>query len=338
MSIRVGVNGFGRIGRNVIRGIVQREELDFELVQLNASGDWKMMAHLFEFDSIYGRFPGTIEIVDEGFLINGKLLKITDCRNPEEIPWKENNIDIVIDSTGAFNTREGAQKHMKAGAKKVIVTAPGSEADITIVMGVNDEKYDTTKHNYISNASCTTNCLAPIAKVLNDNFGVVSGLMTTVHAYTNDQKLLDTKHKKDFRRARAAAENIIPTSTGAAKAVGLVLPELNGKLTGFALRVPAAKGSIVDANFELDREVTVEEINKAMKEASDGRMKGVLAFTDKPLVSSDIVGSNYSSIYDSELTIVREKMVKVISWYDNEWGYSQRVVDLANLVARKLEK
>lgn len=336
MSIKVGVNGFGRIGRDVIRGIFLRDELDFELVQLNASGDWKMMAHIFEFDSIYGRFPGEIKIVDSGFLINGELVKITDFRNPEEIPWKENGVDIVIDSTGVFTDKEGAEKHLKAGAKKVIITAPAKGADVTIVMGVNDETFDVNEHKIISNASCTTNCLAPIAKVLNDEFGIESGLMTTVHAYTNDQKILDSKHKKDFRRARAAAENIIPTSTGAAKAVGLVLPELNGKLTGMALRVPVSKGSLVDANFKLKREVTIEEINQAMKKAAESNMKGVLAYTDKPLVSTDIVASPYSSIYDSELTIVREKMCKIISWYDNEWGYSQRVIDLTNMVSRKM--
>lgn len=336
MSIKVGVNGFGRIGRNVIRGMFLRDQLDYELVQLNASGDWKMMAHLFKFDSIYGEFPGTIEVVEEGFKINDKLVKISDNRNPEEIPWKENEVDIVIDSTGAFNSKEGAQKHINAGAKKVIITAPAGDADLTIVLGVNDDVYDSSKHHIISNASCTTNCLAPVAKVINDTFGIERGLMTTVHAYTNDQKILDTKHKKDFRRARAAAENIIPTSTGAAKAVGLVLPELNGKLTGISLRVPASKGSIVDATFEVKRDVTVEEVNAAMKAAAEGPMKGILAYTELPIVSTDIVGRPYSSIFDSEFTMIKDRMVKVLSWYDNEWGYSQRVVDLANLVAQKL--
>lgn len=336
MSIKVGVNGFGRIGRNVIRGMFLRDQLDYELVQLNASGDWKMMAHLFKYDSIYGEFPGTIEVVEEGFKINDKLVKISDNRNPEEIPWKENEVDIVIDSTGAFSSKEGAQKHINAGAKKVIITAPAGDADLTIVLGVNDDVYDSSKHHIISNASCTTNCLAPVAKVINDTFGIERGLMTTVHAYTNDQKILDTKHKKDFRRARAAAENIIPTSTGAAKAVGLVLPELNGKLTGISLRVPASKGSIVDATFEVKRDVTVEEVNAAMKAAAEGPMKGILAYTELPIVSTDIVGRPYSSIFDSEFTMIKDRMVKVLSWYDNEWGYSQRVVDLANLVAQKL--
>lgn len=336
MSIKVGVNGFGRIGRNVIRGMFLRDQLDYELVQLNASGDWKMMAHLFKYDSIYGEFPGTIEVVEEGFKINDKLVKISDNRNPEEIPWKENEVDIVIDSTGVFNSKEGAQKHINAGAKKVIITAPAGDADLTIVLGVNDDVYDSSKHHIISNASCTTNCLAPVAKVINDTFGIERGLMTTVHAYTNDQKILDTKHKKDFRRARAAAENIIPTSTGAAKAVGLVLPELNGKLTGISLRVPASKGSIVDATFEVKRDVTVEEVNAAMKAAAEGPMKGILAYTELPIVSTDIVGRPYSSIFDSEFTMIKDRMVKVLSWYDNEWGYSQRVVDLANLVAQKL--
>ncbi|MDO5027462.1 MAG: type I glyceraldehyde-3-phosphate dehydrogenase [Tissierellia bacterium] len=336
MSIKVGVNGFGRIGRNVIRGMFLRDDLDYELVQLNASGDWKMLAHLFKYDSIYGEFPGTVEVVEEGLEINGKLVKISDNRNPEEIPWKENGVEIVIDSTGAFNSKAGGEKHIKAGAKKVILTAPAGDADLTVVLGVNDDVYDPSKHHVISNASCTTNCLAPVAKVIHEAFGIERGLMTTVHAYTNDQKILDNKHKSDFRRARAAAENIIPTSTGAAKAVGLVLPELNGKLTGMALRVPVAKGSIVDATFEVKEDVTAEQVNEAIKKAAEGPLKGILAYTDLPIVSTDIVGKPESSIFDSEFTMVKDRLVKVLSWYDNEWGYSQRVVDLANLVAQKL--
>lgn len=333
MSIRVGLNGFGRIGRNVLRGVMLREDLPFELVQLNASGDWSTMAHLFEYDTIYRKFPGEIKVVEDGFEVNGKPVKITDYRNPEEIPWVENQVDLVIDSTGVFNKREGAEKHFRAGAKKVIVTAPAGDADITIVMGVNDDKYDPKKHNFISNASCTTNCLSPIAKVIMDNFGIESGLMTTVHAYTNDQRILDTKHK-DLRRARAGAENIIPTSTGAAKAVGLVLPELQGKLTGFAFRVPVPTGSVVDVTFEVSRKASVEEINMAVKKAAEGEMKGILEYSELPLVSSDIIQNPHSSIFDSKLTLVHGNTCKLVSWYDNEWGYTQRVIDLAAKVAK----
>ncbi|MDO5301198.1 MAG: type I glyceraldehyde-3-phosphate dehydrogenase [Tissierellia bacterium] len=336
MTIKVGVNGFGRIGRDVIRGICLREDLPFELVALNASGDWELMAHLFRYDTIYREYPGDIKVVDEGFEIDGKLVKITDFRNPEEIPWKEMGVDLVIDSTGAFNTREGAEKHFKAGAKKVIVTAPAKGEDLTVVLGVNDDEYDPEKHHFISNASCTTNCLAPLAKVMMDNFGIERGLITTTHAYTNDQNIHDAKHKKDWRRARAAAENIIPTSTGAAKAVGVVLPELQGKLTGYALRVPVPTGSIVDAVFELSKEATVEEINEAMRKAAEGPMKGVLQYSEDPLVSSDIIGNEHSSIFDSKLTLVQDRMVKLFSWYDNEWGYSQRVVDVTAMVAEKM--
>lgn len=336
MSIRVGVNGFGRIGRDVIRGIMLREDLPFELVALNASGDWNMMAHLFKYDTVYRRYPGDIKVVDKGFEIDGQLITITDQRDPEQIPWKEMNVDLVIDTTGAFKDRAGVEKHFKAGAKKVIITAPTKEEDITIVMGVNDDQYDPEKHHYISNASCTTNCLAPVAKVISDTFGIERGLMTTVHAYTNDQNIMDAKHKKDMRRARAAAENIIPTSTGAAKAVALVLPELKGKLTGYALRVPVPTGSVTDVTFELSRQASVEEINAALKEAAEGKMKGILAYTEDPIVSSDIIADDHSSIFDAGLTLVQDKMVKLVSWYDNEWGYSQRVIDLAAMVASKL--
>lgn len=336
MSIRVGINGFGRIGRDVVRGIMLREDLPFELVALNASGDWNVMAHLFKYDTIYRRYPGDIQVVDKGFEIDGQLVTITDQRDPEQIPWKDMEVDLVIDTTGAFKDRAGVEKHFKAGAKKVIITAPTKEEDITIVMGVNDDQYDPEKHHYISNASCTTNCLAPVAKVISDNFGIERGLMTTIHAYTNDQNIHDAKHKSDLRRARAAAENIIPTSTGAAKAVALVLPELKGKLTGYALRVPVPTGSVTDVTFELSKAASVEEINAAMKEAAEGKMKGVLAYTEDPIVSSDIIADNHSSIFDSKLTLVQDKMVKLVSWYDNEWGYSQRVIDLAALVASKL--
>ncbi|MDO5714618.1 MAG: type I glyceraldehyde-3-phosphate dehydrogenase [Tissierellia bacterium] len=337
MTIKLAVNGFGRIGRDVVRGIMLREQNDFELVGINASGDWNVMAHLFKYDSIYRKYPGTVEVYEEGLLIDGKKIKITDQRNPEEIPWKENGVDIVIDSTGAFRDREGVEKHFKAGAKKVILTAPGKGEDITIVMGVNDDKYDPKNHHFISNASCTTNCLAPITKVILDNFGIERGLMTTVHAYTNDQNIHDAKHKKgDLRRARAAAESIIPTSTGAAKAVGLVIPEVQGKLTGYALRVPVPTGSVVDVTYEVSKDVTEEEIHAAMKKAAEGPMKGILAYLDEPLVSADIIGDNHSSLYDEEYTLVQGRLVKVLSWYDNEWGYSQRVIDLANLVAKNM--
>lgn len=335
MTIKVGINGFGRIGRDVVRGIVLREDLPFELVAINASGDWDLLAHLFKYDSIYRKFPGEIEVTDQGFKINGKDIKITDQRNPAEIPWEEMGVDIVIDSTGAFKDREGADKHFSAGAKKVIVTAPTKGEDVTIVMGVNDEEYDAQNHHFISNASCTTNCLAPVTKVILDNFGIEKGLMTTVHAYTNDQKVLDNKHK-DWRRARAAAENIIPTTTGAAKAVSLVIPEVEGKLTGYALRVPVPTGSIVDVTFEISKEATKEEINAALKKAAEGPMKGVLAYNEDPIVSTDIIGDTHSSILDSDLTLVNGNMVKLVSWYDNEWGYSQRVVDLAAMVAEKM--
>lgn len=335
MTIKVGINGFGRIGRDVVRGIMLREDLPFELVAINASGDWNLMAHLFKYDTIYRKFPGENEVTDQGFKINGKDIKITDQRNPAEIPWEEMGVDIVIDSTGVFKDREGVDKHFSAGAKKVIITAPAKEEDVTIVMGVNDKEYDPDKHHFISNASCTTNCLAPITKVILDNFGIEKGLMTTVHAYTNDQKVIDNKHK-DWRRARAAAENIIPTTTGAAKAVSLVIPEVEGKLTGYALRVPVPTGSIVDVTFEISKEATKEEINAALKAAAEGPMKGVLAYNEDPIVSTDIIGDNHSSILDSDLTLVNGNMVKLVSWYDNEWGYSQRVIDLAAMVAEKM--
>ena len=336
MTIKVGVSGFGRIGRDVVRAYFENGVEDFELVAINASGDLNTMGHLFKYDSLYGRFDGTIEVVEDGFIINDKKVTVVDHRNPSEIPWKDLGVDIVIDSTGAFRDREGLSKHIEAGAKKVILTAPAKEGeDITIVMGVNDEDYDNSKHHIISNASCTTNCLAPFAKVLLDEFGIKKGLMTTVHAYTGDQMLLDTKHK-DLRRARAAAESIIPTTTGAAKAVASVIPELEGKLNGFAMRVPTPTVSVVDLVVELEKEASVEEVNAALKEASEGKMKGILGYSDEPLVSIDYKGDPRSSIVDGLSTMVIDNMVKVVSWYDNEWGYSERVVDLAKLVANNL--
>ena len=334
MTMKVGLSGFGRIGRDVLRIYAEKNANDFEIVALNASGDLNTLAHLFKYDSLYGKFNGTIEVVEDGFMINGKKIKVVDHRNPAEIPWKELGVDLVIDSTGAFRDREGLSKHISAGAKKVILTAPAKQEDITIVMGVNDDKYDPEKHNIISNASCTTNCLAPVAKVILDNFGIKKGLMTTVHAYTNDQQILDKRHK-DLRRARAAGESIIPTTTGAAKAVALVIPELKGKLNGFAMRVPTPTVSVVDVVFEVEKPTTAEEVNRALKEASEGSMKGILGYSEEPLVSIDYRGDERSSIVDGLTTMAIDNMVKVVSWYDNEWGYSERVVDLASMVANK---
>lgn len=334
MTMKVGISGFGRIGRDVLRIYMEEGIDDFEIVALNASGDLNTLAHLFKYDSLYGKFNGTVEVVEDGFVINGKKIKVVAYRNPEEIPWKELGVELVIDSTGAFRDREGAMKHINAGAKKVLITAPAKNEDVTIVMGVNEEQYDPEKHHIISNASCTTNCLAPVAKVIVDEFGVKKGLMTTVHSYTNDQQILDKRHK-DLRRARAAAESIIPTTTGAAKAVALVIPELKGKLNGFAMRVPTPTVSVVDVVFEVEKPTTAEEVNKALKEASEGKMKGVLGFSDEPLVSVDYKGDPRSSIVDGLSTMVIDNMVKVVSWYDNEWGYSRRVVDLASYIVNK---
>ena len=334
MGMKVGLSGFGRIGRNVLRIIFEEAVDEFELVAINATGDLKDLAHLLKYDSIFRTFKGTIEVEEDGFLINGKKVKVVNHRDPAEIPWKELGVDLVIDSTGAFRDRQGLSKHIEAGAKKVIVTAPAKDEDVTIVLGVNEDKYDPDNHNIISNASCTTNCLAPLSKVILEKFGVNKGLMTTIHAYTNDQQILDKRHK-DLRRARAAAENIIPTTTGAAKAVALVLPELEGKLNGFSTRVPVPTGSLVDVTFEVGKSTTVEEVNAAFKEASEGELKGILGYSEEPLVSSDYIGDPRSSIIDGLSTMVIDNMVKVVSWYDNEWGYSARVVDLAKLIASK---
>lgn len=334
MSMKVGLSGFGRIGRDVLRAYAENNVSEFEIVALNASGDLNDLAHLFRYDTMYGKFNGTIEVVEEGFMINGKFIKVVAHRDPLEIPWKELGVELVIDSTGAFKDREGLSKHITAGAKKVIITAPAKDEDITIVLGVNDEKYDPANHHIISNASCTTNCLAPLSKVILEKFGINKGLMTTIHAYTNDQQILDKRHK-DLRRARSGAENIIPTTTGAAKAVALVLPELKGKLNGFSVRVPVPTVSMVDVVFEVGKSTTVEEVNNALKEASEGELKGILGFSEEPLVSSDYIADPRSSIIDGLSTMVIDNMVKVVSWYDNEWGYSERVVDLAKLVANK---
>lgn len=327
MPLRIGINGFGRIGRNVFR-IMSKSPESFEVVGINDLGDAKMLAYLLKYDSVHGRFDAEVEAAEGAIIVNGKTIKITAERDPANLPWGDLKVDFVVEATGIFNTREACQKHISAGASKVILTVPAKdEIDNTVVLGVNDETL-TADHKIISNASCTTNCLGPMAKVLNDSFGLEHGLMTTVHAYTNDQRILDVLHS-DPRRSRAAADNIIPTSTGAAKAVGLVIPELAGRLDGMAMRVPVTDGSVVDLVATLSRDVTVEEVNAALKAAADGPMKGILVYTDDPIVSSDVVGESCSSLIDGQATMVMNgNVVKVISWYDNEWGYSNRVCNL----------
>lgn len=332
--MKVAVNGFGRIGRDVVRLLVQNNDPDLELVAVNIISDLEGNAHLFKYDSIYGIFDGEVKVDGDDLTLGDKVIKVVNDRDPENLPWEELGVDLVIDSTGAFRDKEGLSKHLKAGAKKVILTAPGKGVDRTIVLGVNDDEYDPENDVIISNASCTTNCLAPVVKVINDNFGIKKGLMTTVHAYTNDQKLHDDSHK-DIRRARAAALSMIPTTTGAAKAVAQVIPEMEGKLTGYAIRVPIPTVSITDVVFEIEKEATVEDINAAIKKASENEMKGILGYSDDKLVSIDFQGDPRSSIFDADLTLVNGNMIKVASWYDNEWGYSNRVVDLAKLVATK---
>ena len=329
MAVRVGINGFGRIGRNVFRAAVDRGA-DIEWVALNDLVDRRMIAHLLKYDSNYGPFKGTVEVTDNGIAVNGAELRVLAERDPAGLPWAELGIDVVIESTGFFTDREHAAKHLEAGAKKVVISAPATSPDVTVVLGVNfDEVYDPATHTIISNASCTTNCLAPVAKVLQQTVGIRHGLMTTIHAYTADQRLQDMPHK-DLRRARAAAVNLIPASTGAAKAIGAVIPELNGKLNGFAVRAPVPTGSVVDLTIEAERETSKEEINAALRAAAgDGPLHGYLEYTDDPIVSSDIVGNPASSIVDAELTSVLDgTLVKVVAWYDNEWGYSNRIVDL----------
>jgi glyceraldehyde 3-phosphate dehydrogenase len=328
MPVRVGINGFGRIGRNVFRAAYE-QGADIEWLAVNDIVDPKTIAHLLKYDSNYGPFPGTVEATDTGLRIDGKEVRVLGERDPASLPWEELGADVVIESTGLFTDRENASKHLAAGAKKVVISAPATDPDVTVALGVNfDEAYDRDAHNIISNASCTTNCLAPIAKVLHDTVGIKHGLMTTIHAYTADQRLQDMPHR-DLRRARAAAINLIPASTGAAKAIGLVIPALNGKLNGFAVRAPVPTGSVVDLTVEASRETTVGEINAAMRAAAEGPMKGILRYTEDPIVSSDIVKDSSSSIFDSALTAVMDgTMVKLVSWYDNEWGYSNRCVDL----------
>ncbi len=332
MAIKVGINGFGRIGRLVYRAMANDPAI--EVVAVNDLGDIPTMAHLLKYDSVHGRAYDSVEVTEDGFIADGHAVKVLSERNPENLPWGELGVEVVVESTGIFKTGETASAHLKAGAKKVVITCPAKGEDITIVMGVNDDQYDKDKHHIISNASCTTNCLAPMAKVLMENFGIKRGYMNTIHAYTNDQKILDLPHK-DLRRARAAAMSMIPTTTGAARAVSLVLPELAGKLDGFATRVPTPDGSMVDLTVELEREVTIEEINAAMKAAAEGPLKGILEYQDDPIVSIDIVGDDHSSIFDSLLTMVmggKSNLVKCISWYDNEWGYSNRVKDLVKIL------
>jgi glyceraldehyde 3-phosphate dehydrogenase len=329
MSVRVGINGFGRIGRNVFRAAYE-SGADIEWVAANDIGDPKTFAHLLKYDSNYGPFPGHVEATDTGLRVDGKEIRFLAERDPTALPWGELGADVVIESTGLFTDRENASKHLEAGAKKVVISAVATDPDVTVALGVNfDEAYDAEKHRIISNASCTTNCLAPIAKVLHGTVGIKHGLMTTIHAYTADQRLQDMPHR-DLRRARAAAINLIPASTGAAKAIGLVVPELNGKLNGYAVRAPVPTGSVVDLTVECDRETSVEEINEAMKAAAaSGPLKGILEYTEDPIVSTDIVKNPASSIFDSLLTVVMDgTMVKLVSWYDNEWGYSNRIVDL----------
>jgi glyceraldehyde 3-phosphate dehydrogenase len=332
MPVRVGINGFGRIGRNVFRA-AQAKQTDIEWVAVNDLTDSKTLAQLLKYDSTLGRYPGEVEATDTGLIVDGKELKVLAERDPGALPWGELGVDVVIESTGFFTDRENAAKHLAAGAKKVLISAPAKGEDVTVVLGVNFDKYDPAQHDVVSNASCTTNCLAPFAKVVNDAIGIKHGLMTTIHAYTQDQNLQDAPHK-DLRRARAAAINLVPTSTGAAKAVGLVLPELNGKLHGFAVRAPIPTGSMVDLTFEAQRETSVQEINELFKSKADtGDLAGILQYTEDPIVSSDIVTNPYASIFDSGLTAVIDgTLVKVVSWYDNEWGYSNRLADLIQKV------
>jgi glyceraldehyde-3-phosphate dehydrogenase (NAD(P)) len=334
--IRVAINGFGRIGRNFMRCWVGREHSNIDVVAINDTSDPRTNAHLLRYDTMLGKLQNAdISADDNSIIINGKTVKCVSDRNPENLPWRDWEIDLIIEATGVFTSKEGAMKHVNAGAKKVLITAPGKNEDGTFVVGVNHHDYDHNKHNIISNASCTTNCLAPVAKVLHEKFNIIKGTMTTTHSYTGDQRLLDASHR-DLRRARAAAMNIVPTSTGAAKAVALVLPDLKGKLNGVALRVPTPNVSMVDFVVNVEKRTITEEVNQALRDAAEGPMKGILDYCDLPLVSSDHQGNPASSIVDASLTMVMgSDMVKVMAWYDNEWGYSQRVLDLAELVAEK---
>jgi glyceraldehyde 3-phosphate dehydrogenase len=332
MSVRVGINGFGRIGRNVFRAARERGS-GYEIVAVNDLMEPKIAAHLLRYDTVHGRFAGTVEAGEGKLVVDGKDVQVLSERDPGSLPWKDMGVEVVVESTGLFTKREAASKHLDAGARKVIISAPATEPDITICIGVNDDTYDAGAHDIISNASCTTNCLAPLVKVLHETFGIERGFMTTTHAYTQDQQILDAVHR-DYRRARAAAANVIPTSTGAATAIGLVIPEMQGRLDGISMRVPVTDGSVTDLVAQVGRETSKDEVNEAFKAAADtGSLTGILRYSDDPLVSSDIVGESYSSIFDSPLTMVNGNMVKVVSWYDNEWGYSCRVADLIAKVA-----
>jgi len=335
MSVKVGINGFGRIGRNVLRAAMERSA-DLDVVAVNDITSAATLAHLFKYDSVFGRYPGTVSADTDSIIVDGKPVQVLSERDPHRLPWGDLRVDVVIESTGLFTDAANARAHLDAGASKVIISAPAKGEDITVCMGVNESAYNPAEHHIISNASCTTNCLAPVAKVLQDSFGIETGFMTTVHAYTSDQVLLDAPHK-DLRRARAAALSIIPTTTGAAKAVSLVLPELKGKFHGIALRVPVSDVSLVDLTATLSKTATVDDINAEMREAADGTLRGILAVSDEPLVSADFLHDSHSSIFDAPSTMtLGERMVKVLSWYDNEWGYSCRVVDLAGHIAARL--
>jgi len=333
MAVKVGINGFGRIGRNVFRAALKNPNV--EIVAVNDLTDANMLAHLLQYDTIHGRLDEKVSVDGDYLVVGGHKVKVLAERDPAKLGWGDLGVEVVVESTGRFTNKEDAAKHLEAGAKKVVISAPAKNEDITVVMGVNEDQYDPANHHVISNASCTTNCLAPFAKVLHENFGIRRGMMTTIHSYTNDQQILDLPHK-DYRRARAAAENMIPTTTGAAKAVALVLPELKGKLNGMAIRVPTPNVSVVDLVAELEKEATAEEVNAALKKAAEGELKGILAYSDEPLVSRDYNGSPVSSTIDALSTMVMEgNMVKVLSWYDNEAGYSNRVVDLIDYIAKK---
>ena len=335
MAVRVAINGFGRIGRLGLRAMLERHKQELNVIAINDMADLATNAHLFRYDSNYGIFPGQVEVGEGVLRIDGRNIAVLNQKDPARLPWRQLNVDIVIESTGVFTDAAQVRAHLEAGAKKVIITAPAKDEDITVVLGVNDSAYNPRKHHIVSNASCTTNCLAPVAKVIHDSFGIERGLMTTTHAYTNDQRILDLMHS-DLRRARAGAINIVPTSTGAAKAIGLVMPALKGKLHGLSLRVPTSTVSVVDLVVDLKKSVSVEDLNNALQKAAEGKMNGILAYSDEPLVSSDFRGNSASSIVDGLSTVVLEgKMAKILSWYDNEWGYSCRVGDLATLMAEK---
>lgn len=333
MTLRIGINGFGRIGRTVLRATLDQKNRDFEIVHINDLTDTKTLAHLLKYDSVHGVLDNKVHADEHNITVDGRGISISSIKSPAELPWKEKKIDFVFECSGAFTKRADADLHLKAGAPKVLISAPATGEDLTVVMGVNHQKLDKNSHKVVSNGSCTTNCLAPVAKVIQEAFGIKYGMMTTIHSYTNDQRILDLPHK-DLRRARAAALNIIPTSTGAAKAIGLVMPELKGKLDGYSLRVPTPNVSVVDVTFEVNRATTKEEVNKALKDAANGPLKGILGFSEEPLVSSDYNGNPLSSIVDAEMTsVMNGTMVKIVSWYDNETGFSWRMLDVARLLA-----